>query len=213
VPGLVGAFNSLAQEILPPGVELLHTADELLLKAVLAQGGLSPFIYRRVSDHVVAAEQAGAGAVMFTCSSISPCADVARWLVGIPVLKIDEPMVDQAISLGSRIGVVATAPTALKPTTDLVRARAEKAGQQVEVEAVLCSDAYTAIMAGDVATHDQLVGEVIKELMARNQVIVLAQASMARVIETIPAAEQSAPILTSPRLALKRAGDVIQATA
>ena len=213
VPGLVGTFSNLAREYLPAGVELLHIADEILLKAVLAQRGLSPFVYRRVADHVIAAETAGAGAVMFTCSSISPCADVARRLVGIPILKIDEPMVDKAIGLGSRIGVIATAPTTLKPTTELVQAKAEAAGKQVEVEAALCSDAYTAMLAGDVDTHHRLVRGIIQDLMARNEVIILAQASMAPVVDTIPAAEQKVPILSSPRLALERAGEVIQALA
>lgn len=213
VPGLVGTFSNLARELLPAGVELLHVADEILLKAVLAQGGLSPFIYRRVADHVVAAELAGANAVMFTCSSISPCADVARRLVAIPVLKIDEAMVDKAIALGSRIAVVATAPTTLKPTTELVRAKAEAAGKLVEVEAVLCSDAYAAMLAGDLDTHHRLLRGIIQGLMARNEAVILAQASMAAVVDTIPAAGHKVPILSSPRLALERAGEVLQALA
>src|SRR5512143_2022934 len=123
VPSLVGLFNDLCKELLPD-VEVLHIADEMLLKVVLAQGGLSPFIFQRVAEHVVAAERAGATMVQCTCSSISPCVDASRPLVGIPVLKIDEPMVDQAIQMGHCIGIAATAPTTLKPTTDLVYARA-----------------------------------------------------------------------------------------
>ena len=39
--------------------------------------------------------------------------------------------------------------------------------------------------------------------MARNDVIILAQASMARVADTIPPEEQKVPILSSPRLAIE----------
>ena len=209
VPSLVGLFSDLAREILPGDVEIFHIADEILLKVVLAQGGLSPFIYRRVAEHVIAAEQAGANAVQITCSSISPCVDPARLMVGIPVLKIDEPMVDKAISLGRRIGVAATAPTTLKPTTELVYARAGLAGKTVDVSSLLCKGAYDALFAGDMATHDRMVRDTLKELMAHNDVVVLAQASMARVADTIPPAEQSVPILSSPRLALERARDVM----
>jgi hypothetical protein len=46
VSTLAGLFNTLAKEILPADIEIFHIADEALLKAVLAQGGLSPFIYR-----------------------------------------------------------------------------------------------------------------------------------------------------------------------
>lgn len=209
VPTLVGPFKELAAEILPAEVELFHLVDEILLKVVLAQGGLSPFIYRRVSEHARAAEEAGADALLLTCSSISPCADVARSLVRIPVLKIDEPMVRQAITVGRCIGVVATAPTTLKPTSEAVQVQARLAGAAVQVDPVLRRDAYEALFAGDLATHDRIVRATIKELMTRNDVVILAQASMARVADTIPAEEQVVPILSSPRLAVEYARDVL----
>ena len=209
VPSLVGLFTDLSKEILPGEVELLHIADEVLLKVVLAQGGLSPFIFRRVSEHVVAAEEAGASAVQLTCSSISPCADPARSLVGIPVLKIDEPMVDQALALGERIGVAATAPTTLKPTTALVYERAHNIGKQVTVESVLCAGAYQALFSGDTETHDRIVRQHIKDLMRRNDVVILAQASMARVANTLSSEELAVPVLSSPRLAVERLRQVL----
>src|SRR5512143_1572033 len=205
VPSLVGLFNDLSKELLPGEVEVLHIADEVLLKVVLAQGGLSPFIYRRVAENVTAAEEAGASLVQLTCSSISPCAEPARLQVSIPVLKIDEPMVDRAISLGKRIGVAATAPTTLKPTTELVYDRASKQGKEVMVDSVLCEGAYKALFSGDPETHDRIVRGYLKDLMANNDVVILAQASMARVAGTIPAAEQGVPILSSPRLAMEHA--------
>lgn len=209
VPALSATFNELAKEILPEDVEVFHIGDEMLLKVVLSQGGLSPFIYRRVAEHVVAAEGAGADVVQLTCSSISPTVEAASMMVGIPVLKIDEPMVDKAIALGERIGVAATAPTTLKPTTDLVYERAEAAGKQVKVDPVLCEGAYEALFAGDLETHDRIVGETLRALMARNDVVLLAQASMARVADTIPAEEQTVPILSSPRMAVERAREVL----
>jgi Asp/Glu/hydantoin racemase len=211
VPSLVGLFNDLSKELLP-GVEVLHIADEMLLKVVLAQGGLSPFIFQRVSDHVVAAERAGATAVQCTCSSISPCVDASRPLVGIPVLKIDEPMVNKALDTGSRIGIAATAPTTLKPTTELVHVRAAAMGKSVQVESVLCEGAYNALFSGDTQKHDQIVAQYLRDLMARTDVIILAQASMARVAQTIPAEEQRVPILSSPRLAMEHVKAVLSST-
>jgi Asp/Glu/hydantoin racemase len=208
VASLVGPFNDLAKELLP-GVEVFHIADEMLLKVVLAQGGLSPFIFQRVAEHVVAAERAGATAVQCTCSSISPCVDAARPLVGIPVLKIDEPMVDRAIYTGRRIGVAATVPTTLKPTTDLVHARAAALGVTVQVEPALCEGAFAALQSGDTQMHDLLVMQALRVLASRNDVIILAQASMARVAALIPADAQAAPILSSPRLAMEHAREVL----
>jgi Asp/Glu/hydantoin racemase len=209
VPGLVGLFNDLSKEIFPGEVEVFHIADELLLKVVLAQGGLSPFIFRRVAEHVVAAVEGGAALVQVTCSSISPCVEAARPFVSVPVLKIDEPMVDQALEMGLRIGVAATVPTTLKPTTELVYSRAIQAGKPVEVDSVLCEGAFKALMGGDGETHDRIVREHLQDLMGRNDVVLLAQASMARVAATIPEEQKHAPILSSPRLAVERAGQVL----
>lgn len=209
VPSLVDTFNKLSKEILPSDVEVVHIADEILLKVVLAQGGLSPFIHRRVAEHIVAAKQAGAHVIQLTCSSISPCADSAEPMVDIPILKIDEPMVDMAISLGKKIGVAATAPTTLKPTTELVYARAALAGKEVEVDSVLCKGAYRALFSGDLETHDKIVRKTLEELMERNDVVLLAQASMARVLKTIPEEDQKVPVLSSPRLTVEHARDVI----
>jgi Asp/Glu/hydantoin racemase len=162
-----------------------------------------------VAEHVVAAERAGAAAVQCTCSSISPCVDASRPLVGIPVLKIDEPMVDAALRFGPCIGIAATAPTTLKPTTELLHARAAAQGLTVKVESVLCEGAYNALFSGDPHKHDQIVTEVLRGLMTRNDVVILAQASMARVAQSIPPADQRVPILSSPRLAMVHAKNIL----
>lgn len=209
IPSLAGLFTDLSKELLPEDVEVIHIADEVLLKSIQAQGGVSPLVHRRVAEHAAAAEQIGAVAFQCTCSSISPCVDTVRPLVSIPVLKVDEPMVDEALRLGSRVGVAATAPTTLKPTTDLVHARAMESGRAVQVEPVLCEGAYAALLAGDVATHDAIVRKHVMDMMARNDVIILAQASMARIVEGISPEEVRAPVLSSPRLAVKRLAEVL----
>ncbi|MCJ7512957.1 MAG: aspartate/glutamate racemase family protein [Anaerolineales bacterium] len=210
VPSLVDLFTRLSRELLPNDVEIWHIADEILLKVVLAQGGLSAFIHQRVAEHAVSAEHAGAAVVQLTCSSISPCAETARSRVRIPVLTVDEPMVDRALELGARIGVAATAPTTLRPTSDLLRARAQAAGKDVQIEARLAEGAYAALFGGDPSRHDAIVRQTIEDLLQRNDVVVLAQASMARVVEALPPETLACPILTSPRLALEHAARVLR---
>jgi Asp/Glu/hydantoin racemase len=209
VPSLLNQFNRLSQKIFPSGVEVFHIVDEMLLKVVLAQGGLSPFIHRRVAEHALAVETAGADLFQVTCSSLSPCVDSAMQLVNIPVLKIDTPMIDRAIQLGHVIGIVATAPTTLKPTTEQVLARAAQNDLEVAVDPVLCEAAYKALFAGDQQAHDLLLREAILDLSMRTDVIILAQASMARVLDTIDPFELEVPVLTSPELALEHVLEVL----
>jgi Asp/Glu/hydantoin racemase len=206
---LIPSFNDLSSELLPGDVEILHIADDMLSRLVLAQGGLSPFIYRRVAEHVIAASQAGASLVQATCSSISPCIEAVRVFVDIPVLKIDEPMAFKAVDLGNRIGVIATAKTTLGPTTDLVRHAAKTRDIQVEISAQLCEGAYDAMLSGDIEHHDEIVLSCLRAQMTRVDVLLLAQASMARVLDRLPAYERSIPILTSPRLAVAHIADLL----
>jgi Asp/Glu/hydantoin racemase len=208
VPSLVDVFHELCQEILP-NVQIIHVADQILLTHILEQGRPSPAIYQRVAEHVVAAQAVGANAVLCTCSSISPCVEVARPMVSIPVLKVDEAMVDRAIELGEDIGVIATVSTTLGPTAELVQERASVAGKAVRVKSVLCEGAYDALFAGDPETHDNIVLDHLRKLMAQVDVVLLAQASMARVLDKIPEEERKVPILSSPRLAVERAREVL----
>jgi len=90
----------------------------------------------------------------------------------------------------------------LEPTRHLLQAQAEAAGKEIETKLVLVEHALQALLSGDGATHDRLVSERALELAGQVDVVVLAQASMARVLEIIPEEEREVPILSSPHLAL-----------
>ena len=112
-------------------------------------------------------------------------------------------MADKAAQSGRKIGVIATLPTTLAPTADLIRRRAAVAGAQIELTSRLCEGAFDALMSGDAAKHDAMVSSALKALSAQVDVIVLAQASMARVVDTLAEADRRVPILASPPLAIE----------
>lgn len=201
VPPLLGVFGRLAQELLP-GVRVLHILDEPLLERVRQRGRLAPEDADRLLQHAQEAAQIGARAVLVTCSTISPCVDEMRARSPLPIQKIDEAMIARAVESGRRIGVVATAPTTLEPTRQALQARAASEARAVEVELQLVEGAMAALMAGDGAEHDRRVKAAVLELARRADVVVLAQASMARVLDALPEAERPVPVLASPQLAL-----------
>lgn len=203
ISGLTGMFNELCAELLP-GADLCHVSDESIIQRILAAGGLTPAVYRRTCEHIVAAEAAGAQVIQLTCSSISPCADVAQHLVGVPVLKIDEPMVRAAVRGHRSVGVIATNPGTLKPSTQLVEAIAREMGKQVEVKSVLCEGAYPALLSGNRDEHDRIVRRYLLDLMHDVEVVCLAQVSMARIAGQLKDEEKKVPILSSPRSAAER---------
>jgi Asp/Glu/hydantoin racemase len=187
--------------------------DESLIKDTIAAGSLRKTTIRRLVGHIDSAAQAGAGVVLVTCSSIGEGVRVARELFDFPVLRIDEPMAERAVDAGLRIGVLATLQTTLAPTVRLLKDTADAKGCHREIVSCLCDGAFDAVLAGDVATHDRMVGASLAELIGTVDVIVLAQASMARVVANLPPEDRRIPILSSPELAVARAAEVMAADA
>lgn len=196
---MIPVFSELCRELLP-GIEAIHMVDESLLKDILKDGCLTKPTARRVVSHILSADQAGTDAVLVTCSSIGKATEMGRELVEPLVMRVDEPMAAKAIEVGKRIGVIATLPSTLNPTVDLIR---RQGTDGLEVTAKLCEGAFEAVISGDTATHDKIVAESILQLAGRVDVIVLAQASMARVVSILPADKVTIPVLSSPRLAIE----------
>ena len=86
-------------------------------------------------------------------------------------------MVDEALRIGKRIGTLATLHTTMTPTVELVRSHGDAS---VKIEAHVCEGA--ALKAGDVERHDQLVRSGLRRVEPLVDVVILAQASMARVL-------------------------------
>jgi Asp/Glu/hydantoin racemase len=198
---LVPVFAALCKEKLP-GVEVFNIADDSLVKGIIAAGSLTPQIARRVASYLESAELAGADYIMVTCSSIGAAVEAGAKLIGVPVLRVDQPMADQAVATGTRIGVIATLRTTLEPTADLISRRAALAGKQIEITSRLCEGAFEALMSGDAVTHDAKIAAALQELAQQVDVIVLAQASMARVVDTLKPEAKRVPILASPGIAV-----------
>jgi Asp/Glu/hydantoin racemase len=205
---LVPVFQQLTSRSLP-GVRVFNIVDDSLIADVIRKGELTAQTARRVVDYVGSAENAGADYIMVTCSSIGAAVEASAALTKVPVLRVDQPMADLAVQKGKRVGVIATLPTTLGPTSDLVTRRAAVAGRTIELTARLCVGAFDALMGGNPARHDEMVAAALKELSATVDVIVLAQASMARVVDALPETDKKVPILASPPTAIDYLASVL----
>jgi Asp/Glu/hydantoin racemase len=194
-PVLVDVFKKLFPELLPD-VRLVNVVDDGLLNDVRAAGGLTPSVTQRIVGYGILAEASGADAILNCCSSVGEAADVLAQTVSIPVVKIDNRMAMQAVQKGSRIGIVATVATTLDPTERLVERKAAEAGKTITTGRYLVQSAFDALLAGDAEEHDRLLKAEIEKAMTENDVVVLAQGSMARLV---PSLEQRVPVLSSPR--------------
>jgi Asp/Glu/hydantoin racemase len=150
----------------------------------------------------MAAEAAGVDVIFSACSSLGPTLDTARRMVDIPIVKVDDPMTQKAVEGGSIIGVMATVPTTLQPTIDLIQLKAARLVKPVEVKPYLSEGAFNILMKGDREKHDQMVLSGAIELAPQVDLIVLAQASMSRLAPVL-AQETGKEVLSSPRLAVE----------
>lgn len=206
-PTLTPLFTELCAKQIPEAA-VFHMVDESLIRNTIEAGSLQKVTTRRLISMVESAGMAGADAVLVTCSSIGEAVTTAQQLFDFPVLRVDEAMAERAIACGRRIGVLATLRTTLVPTTDLVRRKG--AGKNVEIVDHLCEGAFEAVMAGDTKTHDEIVSKALLNEMSGMDVVVLAQASMARVLGAMKPDALRMPVLSSPELAVQRMADVLR---
>ena len=206
-PATVEPLKALAVEMLG-GCELVNFVDDSILPQLAANGANLADVEERLVHYARFAEQVGADVILEACSSVGELVSKMREAVSIPIVRIDEAMAEEAVQRGSRLGVAATLPTTLEPTTRLLRAKAASTGKVVTVTPLLIEGAYQKLISGDREGHDNLLIEKLQELARTTDVIVLAQASMARVLPSLPISDQG-KIMSSPRLAMERVQNII----
>lgn len=203
LPLLINTFSKLVND-LKLDVELVHIVDEVLLQRVRQHGETDHSDLDWLRSVVTRAQDIKAQAVMVTCTILSECVDEVRSEFSIPIIKIDELMMEKAVSLGDRIGMVVTFADTTEPSSQMILDQAERVGKTVTVIPVLVENAFDAVRNGNPGLHDELVKRAVLDLAPQVDVIVLAQASMARVLDVIPEAERLVPILSSPYLAFEQ---------
>lgn len=208
-PTLTPIFGALCAKQMPD-VTVFHMVDESLIKDTIHTGHVRKVTTRRLLAMVESAFAAGADAALITCSTLGPSVTLVQEMFDSPVLRVDEAMAEAAVKTGDRIGVLATLHTTLEPTLALLRNKAAQMGRKVTLVENLCSGAFDAVLSGDTATHDRIVSAALLEQMRHVDVIVLAQASMARVVSAMPPGSMNVPVLSSPALSVQRAHEVLQ---
>lgn len=200
---LRAAFGQLA-----PDVKLVNILDEGLVTEIERRGGLTPGLVRRLTSLVTLAQEAGAELVLLSCTAYSPVADEVQKQSDIPVLKIDELMVREALGRAKKIGLVATVPAGLTMQRQLVDQIAAEMGREVELDAVLKPEAFQALAAGRREEHDAIVLAEVERLAETNELVMLAQASMGHLASKVPASV-TVPVLSSPTLAVAKVKEML----
>jgi Asp/Glu/hydantoin racemase len=185
-----------------PEADVYNIIDDSIVREIIYNKDvISTGITKRLCAYVISAELSGSDFVVICCSTISGIGRIVSKMVSIPVVCIDEPMAELAVQKGKRIKILATMSSTLKPSIDLLQLTAEAQNKDIILDSLLCSHARNFLDQGKPEKHDLVLLEEIQKALKENDIVVLAQASMARVLNSLE--KDKDRVYTSPPIAVK----------
>ena len=185
-----------------PEARTINILDDSLAEDRAESADLTDQMFERFETLARYAFDAGANAILFTCSAFGLAIERAARRVPIPVLKPNEAMFEAAMSCGQRIGMLTTfAPSVASMQVEFDEA-ASAHNPRPQLTTLVVADAMQAIRDGDVATHNRLLAEKVGELGPCDAVM-LAQFSTSRAAADVQA-RISVPVLTAPDAAVSK---------
>jgi aspartate/glutamate racemase len=197
VQPVAAAFDALW-----PEAERMNLLDDALSVDRQRAGALTPPIAARITALAQYAFDAGADAILYTCSAFGEAIEAVARATPRPVLKPNEAMFDDALAAGKRIAMLATFPPSVAGMEAEFRAQA--GDRDATLTTVCIPDAMDATRAGDTATHNALLARAARDLASGGyDALMLAQFSMAPAAREVQAVVPF-PVLTSPESAVRR---------
>ncbi|MEO1158890.1 MAG: hypothetical protein AAFW74_00350 [Pseudomonadota bacterium] len=204
-PVHVATFDALLDE-LSPGMPRQHRVEESWLEAA-RDDGMSEELTETVTHAM--RELAADGVGVCTCSTIGEVAEAAG-TEDAPTIRIDRALMQAALSQGPRPLVAMCLESTKAPTLDLLGDVASRLGCEAAPIVVMCQPAWQHFEAGDMNAYARSVAETVKASLINESpdCIVLAQGSMA--IAESQLADTGLPVLSSPKLGVVRALDILK---
>ncbi|USD66891.1 hypothetical protein [Vibrio sp. SCSIO 43136] len=195
----VDNFERIIKEIAPEVITHHHVDESLLIYA--QRHGMDEELSSRITT-VLDSLSEKSRLIVVTCSSIGQVAEQLDGLNGCIIQRIDRAMADKAAQLGGKILVLAAVESTLQPTLELLESSMERIEAISDINFHCVKDAWPHFVDGDLEQYHLKIKDGIEANSLGFDVVVLAQASMAGVCQSI---SSSMPILSSPRLGVERA--------
>jgi len=207
-----------------PGVHLVNAGNEAVQLNFMdahqkglpcpPQSNIEAFI-RYARDMV---ELAQVDLVLITCSTMNRAypqvADALRFYA-VPVIQIDQPMMERAVDSGGEILVVATHGPTVNSTQALLQETASRLRRQVAFSGRTVEAAWNCLATGDVFGHNRALADAIHAHLDQRPAgcIVLAQLSMACLLFSYPdpLVEFGVPVYTSAQCGFEKVCELLMA--
>jgi hypothetical protein len=208
-PLAINPVNSSFQKLWPEA-KLQNILDDSLSRDLAALGHLTADMVERFIDLAQYAKRVGCQGILFTCSAFGEAIEAAAAATGIPTLKPNEAMFEEALQVALKakpnpadplnIGLVATFAASIDSMREEFMAMTANMNRVVNLHGVHVPLAMEALAKGQSQEHDQRIAVGI-ENMPTCDVVMLAQFSMAAA-QTLAQTKTTAPVLTSPDCAV-----------
>lgn len=158
----------------------------------------------------------GMDACIITCSTMNRAAGEVKKAMekyGIPVIQIDEPMMEAAVRKGGTALVVATHGPTVKSTQALLRETADRMNQELSFAGATVEEAFHQLGRGEIRKHNETIAAAIRFATEKQALdsVVLAQLSMSVFKFTYPDCEKEfgVPVYTSGECGFKRVKEIL----
>ncbi len=200
-PAAIGPIADAFRRLWPQPV-LANLLDDSLSRDLARSKRLDERFDRRFADLMDYSIGNGADGILFTCSAFGSCIEKARARTDKPILKPNEAMIDAALEMGGRIGLVASFGPSIPSMVEEFHQAAAARGRKVTIETALADGAMDVLLGGDPDRHDDMVAAAAATLPPVD-VVALAQFSMASAADKVAAAT-GRPVLATPDSAVAR---------
>ena len=182
-----------------PQAQRMSLLDDSLSVDRARDGRLTEAMVQRFIDLALYARGAGCGGILFTCSAFGPAIEAAGRASGVPTLKPNEAMFEQALAIArnreaagrpARLGLIATFAASIPSMSEELQAMASQQGIAIELNSVFVAEAMDDLAQGRADDHHRKIAQAARQLGACDAVM-LAQFSMAAALPTVQTAESA----------------------
>ena len=192
-----------------PEARLANLLEDSLSSDLAEAGELTQNLSQRFLKLATYAAEAGADAILFTCSAFGEAIDLCKRSLSIPVLKPNEAMIEAALQRTARITIVATFQPAIASMTEEFLAHAGQLGVDIELDTLVCQEALAELRKGNAERHDALIVDSARS-PTNSELLCFAQFSMTSAAQQVSQAS-GLPVLTTPDSAVLKLRDLLKA--
>ena len=181
--------------------------DSLSADHARAGGVLSTAMTQRFVDLALYTQRAGCSGILFTCSAFGQSIEAAGAAVGMPTLKPNEAMLEEALALTAfdgvtaKIGLIATFEASIASMSAELHTLAKARGRTIDLRTAFVPEAMQDLSEGRADMHHAKIAETAARSLADCGVVMLAQFSMAAALPEVQA-RVVGKVLSSPDCAV-----------